>query len=113
MRGSSTSRVNGGLSILSINYANDKILFMDHNPNKSKNIKLILSVFEQLLRLKINLQKSGLFVLGKPKTWPFNIPSFWLLAYFGSHYWRLTNVGWKHVNKRLEKRLRSWEVKLI
>ena len=38
--------VDGGLSILQ--YADDTILFMDHDLEKAKNMRLILSVFEQL-----------------------------------------------------------------
>jgi hypothetical protein len=49
----------GGLSILQ--YADDTILFMDHDLEKAQTLKLILSVFEQLLGLKINFHKSELF----------------------------------------------------
>jgi hypothetical protein len=38
--------VDGGLSILQ--YANDTILFMEHDLEKAQNLKLILSAFEQL-----------------------------------------------------------------
>jgi hypothetical protein len=45
--------VDGGLSILK--YANDTILFMEPDLEKAKNLKLILSAFEQLSGLKIVL----------------------------------------------------------
>ena len=51
--------VDGGLSILQ--YADDTILFMEHDPEKALNMKLILSAFEQLSGLKINSHKSELF----------------------------------------------------
>jgi hypothetical protein len=38
--------VDGGLSILQ--YANDTILFMDHDLEKATNMKLILCAFEQM-----------------------------------------------------------------
>jgi hypothetical protein len=38
--------VNGGLSILQ--YADDTILFMEHDIEKARNLKLILVTFEQL-----------------------------------------------------------------
>src|SRR5688572_1305162 len=44
--------VEDGLSILQ--YADDTILFMDHDLEQAKNLKLLLCVFEQLLGLKIN-----------------------------------------------------------
>jgi hypothetical protein len=44
--------VDEGLSILQ--YADDTILFMEHDIEKAWNLKLILTAFEQLLGLKIN-----------------------------------------------------------
>jgi hypothetical protein len=55
--------VDGGLSILQ--YANDTILFMDHDIEKAQNLKLILSAFEHLSGLKINFHKSELFCFGE------------------------------------------------
>jgi hypothetical protein len=57
--------VDGGLSILQ--YADDTILFMEHNIEKARNLKLILSAFEQLSGLKINFHKSELFCFGEAK----------------------------------------------
>ena len=51
--------VDGGLSILQ--YADDTILFMEHDLEKAMNMKLILSAFEKLSGLKINFHKSELF----------------------------------------------------
>ena len=48
--------VDGGLSILQ--YADDTILFMDHDIEKVTNIKMLLCAFEQLSGLKINFHKS-------------------------------------------------------
>jgi hypothetical protein len=55
--------VDGGLSILQ--YADDIILFMEHDIEKARNLKLILVGFEQLSRLKINFHKSELFYFGE------------------------------------------------
>ena len=51
--------IDNGLSILQ--YADDTIIFMDHDLEQAKNMKLILSVFEQLSGLKINFHKSEIF----------------------------------------------------
>ncbi|WVZ79833.1 LOW QUALITY PROTEIN: hypothetical protein U9M48_027365, partial [Paspalum notatum var. saurae] len=51
--------VDGGLSILQ--YADDTILFMDHDLNKTRNMKLLLFAFEQASGLMINFHKSELF----------------------------------------------------
>jgi hypothetical protein len=57
--------VDGGLSILQ--YAEDTILFMEHDLVQAKNLKLVLSAFEQLSGLKINFHKSELYCYGAAK----------------------------------------------
>ena len=57
--------VEGRVSILQ--YADDTILFLEHDLEKAVNMKLILSIFEQLSGLKINFHKSELFCFGKAK----------------------------------------------
>ena len=52
--------VDGGLSILQ--YADDTILFMNHDIEKGANMKMILFAFEQLSGLKINFHKSEFFL---------------------------------------------------
>jgi hypothetical protein len=54
--------VDDGLSILQ--YADDTIIFLEHDLQQAKNLKLILSVFEKLSGLKINFHKSKLFCFG-------------------------------------------------
>jgi hypothetical protein len=54
--------VDGSLSILQ--YAGNTILFMEHDLEEARNLKLILAAFEQLLGLKINFHKSKLFYFG-------------------------------------------------
>jgi hypothetical protein len=57
--------VDGGFSILQ--YADDTIIFMDHDQKKARNLKLILAAFEQLLGLNINSKKVNYFVSVKLK----------------------------------------------
>jgi hypothetical protein len=57
--------LDGGLSILK--YADDTILFMEHDLAKAVNMKVILCLFEQLSGLKINFHKSEIFCFGKAK----------------------------------------------
>ena len=110
----------GGLSILQ--YADDTILFMEHDMEKVKNMKLILSAFEQLSGLKINFHKSELFCFGEAQDvaaqyaelfgcWQGQFP----INYLGIpiHFRRLTIAQWKHVEERLQKRLSSWKGKLL
>jgi hypothetical protein len=54
--------VDDDLSILQ--YADDTILFMEHNFEQAKNMKLLLSAFEQLSGLKINFHKSEILCFG-------------------------------------------------
>jgi hypothetical protein len=57
--------VDDGLSILQ--YADDSIIFLDHDLEQAKNMKLLLTVFEQLSGLKINFHKSEIFCYGGAK----------------------------------------------
>jgi len=59
--------VDDGLSILQ--YADDTILFMDHNLEHAPNMKTILCAFEQLSGLKINFHKSEIFCFGEAKNY--------------------------------------------
>nr|ABA98098.1 hypothetical protein LOC_Os12g26660 [Oryza sativa Japonica Group] len=57
--------VDDGLSILQ--YADDTLIFLDHDLEQAKNMKAILCVFEQLSGLKINFHKNilvFLFIIG-------------------------------------------------
>jgi hypothetical protein len=49
----------GGFSI--IQYADDIVVFIDHSLQHARNLKLILSAFEQMSGLKISFHKSELF----------------------------------------------------
>jgi hypothetical protein len=102
--------VDEGLSILQ--YADDTILFMDHDLQKAKNLKLILSAFEQLSGLKINFHKNELFCFEEAQETVSQYTEIFccqqgqfLIRYLGIpiHYRRLTNAEWKHVEERLEK----------
>jgi hypothetical protein len=50
-----------------LQYADDTILFLEHDIDKAINMKLILCIFEQLSGLKINFHKRELFCFGKVK----------------------------------------------
>ena len=102
--------VDDGLSILQ--YADDTILFMDHNFDQAKNLKLILCAFEQLSGLKINFHKSELFCFGEA-----NFFESQYLEIFGCengcfpfkylgipiHFRRLRNNEWMSLEDRFEK----------
>jgi len=104
------------LSILQ--YADDTILFMDHDIEKARNLKLILCAFEQLSGIKINFYKSEIFCYGKVKeseqqysqlfgcqlgNYPFR--------YLGipMHFKKLRNSDWNGIVERFEKKLSSWK----
>jgi hypothetical protein len=112
--------VDWGLSI--VQYADDTILFMKHDIEKARNLKLILTTFEQLSGLKINFYKSELFCFGEAQEdaslyadlfgcGQGQIP-IWYLG-ISIHYRRLTLVEWKCVEERLQKCLSSWKGKLL
>jgi hypothetical protein len=93
---------------------------MDHDLKKARNLKLILSAFEQLSDLKIYFHKNKLFCFGEAKVkanlyaklFGCGLGSF-PLSYLGIpiYYRKLILVEWKIVEKRLQKRLTSWKGK--
>jgi hypothetical protein len=112
--------VDGGLSILQ--YADDTILFMEHDLLKATNLKLIISAFEQLSGLKINFHKSELFCFGEAHNEVHAYTELFgcgqgqfPMRYLGIpvHFRRLTIAEWKLVEERLQKRLSSWKGKLL
>lgn len=112
--------INDGLSILQ--YADDTVLFMDHDLEKAHNMKLLLFVFEQLSGLKINFHKSELYCFGEAKDFENEYMELFGCStgqfpfrYLGIpiHYRRLRNADWKEVVERFEKRLSSWKGKLL
>ena len=57
--------VDDGLS--NLQYADDTIVFMDHDIGKAKNLKMILCAFKKVSGLKINFHKSEIFCFGRAK----------------------------------------------
>jgi hypothetical protein len=112
--------VDGGVSILQ--YADDTIIFMEHDLQKALNMKLILCIFEQLSGLKINFHKSELFCFGKAKEtqdeyrvlFGCEIGSL-PFRYLGIpiHFRSLKNGEWKLIEDRFEEKLSSWLGKLL
>ncbi|WVZ49478.1 hypothetical protein U9M48_000836 [Paspalum notatum var. saurae] len=108
IRGVIKHLVDDGLSILQ--YADDTVIFLDHDLEQAKNLKLLLCVFEQLSGLKINFHKSELFYFGQAKQEE-ELYSMMFGCKLGSlpfrylgipmHYRRLCNKDWKAVEPRI------------
>jgi hypothetical protein len=85
-------------------YADDTILFMEHDLEKARNMKLLLCAFEQLSGLKINFHRSEIFCFGEAKdSIAQNTELFgcndgdFPLKYLGIpiHFRKLSNADWK------------------
>lgn len=59
IRGIVPHLVDGGLSILQ--YADDTIIFLEHDLVQAKSLKLLLCLFDQLFGLKINFHKNEIY----------------------------------------------------
>ena len=98
----------------------DTIIFLEHDLQQAKNLKLILSVFEKLSGLKINFHKSELFYFGQAKEcldqyssiFGCKLDSF-PVKYLGipMHFRKLSNNDWKVIEQRIERKLSSWKGK--
>jgi hypothetical protein len=112
--------VDGGVSILQ--YADDTVLFLEHDIAKAVNMKLILAFFEQLSGLKINYHKSELYCFGKAvevrdqyrNIFGCEIGSL-PFKYLGIpiHYRKLLNKEWKTVEDRFDGKLGAWVAKML
>ncbi|WVZ54184.1 hypothetical protein U9M48_005022 [Paspalum notatum var. saurae] len=105
--------VEGGLSILQ--YADDTVIFMDHDLEKAKNMKALLCMFEKISDLKINFHKSEIFCFGQAKECE-SIYSCLFGCKPGSFPFRYLGIPMHHRklrNKRFEKRLIGWKRKLL
>jgi hypothetical protein len=68
--------VDDGLSILQ--YADEMIVLLDHDLEHARNLKIMLSAFEQLSGFKINFHKREMFCYGKTRDWHFEYSQiFW------------------------------------
>jgi hypothetical protein len=112
--------VEGGLSIFQ--YADDTILFMEHDLEQAKNMKLLLCAFEKLSGLKINFHKSELFCYGEAKQMEQQYTELfgcdlgeYPFRYLGipMHHKRITNADWEIIEQKFEKRLSCWKGKLL
>jgi hypothetical protein len=102
--------VRDGLPILQ--YADDTILFMDHNIEQATNLKLLLCVFEQLSCLKINFHKSELFCFRDAKKCQDQYTDLfgcglgkYPFKYLGipMHYKKISNTDWKIIEEKFKK----------
>lgn len=50
--------------VISLQYADDTLLFLKNDPHKARHFKYLLSCFEQLSGMKINYNKNDLLTLG-------------------------------------------------
>jgi hypothetical protein len=112
--------VDDGLSILQ--YADDTILFVEHNFEQAKNLKILLSAFKQLSGLKINFHKNEIFYFGEAKDYESQYEQLFgckkgafPFRYLGVpiHHRKLNNKDWEMIDERIEKRLSSWKGKYL
>jgi hypothetical protein len=102
--------VDDGLSILQ--YVDDTIIFLDHDLEQAKNMKLLLTAFEQLSGLKINFHKREIFCYGEAKEMEHECICLlgcnageYPFRYLGipMHHRQLLNSEWHKVEERFEK----------
>jgi len=95
---------------------------LEHSLEEAKNMKLVLTTFEQLSGLKINYHKSELFCFGEATAAQQEYVNIFgcqmgeiPFTYLGIplHHRRLRNSDWKVIEDRFERRLSSWKSKLL
>ena len=108
--------------IISLQYADDTLLFLEHNLDKARALKWMLTCFEQLSGLKINYDKSDLVTIGmeeeETRAWAqtlcCKIGSF-PFKYLGVplHHTKLGRDDLQPVVDKILKRVAGWKGKLL
>jgi hypothetical protein len=105
-----------------LQYADDTIIFMEHNLEKALNMKLIVCIFEELSGLKINFHESEVFCFGKAKEVEKDYitlfgcePGSFIFRYLEIliHHRKLKNSEWKATEDRFERKFASLVGKLL
>jgi len=89
IRGVILHLIDDNLSILQ--YADDTIIFIDHDPEQTKNLKLLLCAFEQLSGLKSISTKVKFSGMGQLKRW-----SLTILVYLSVYPFRYLGIPMHH-----------------
>jgi hypothetical protein len=104
-----------GIAILQ--YVDDTVLCIEHDPDKAINLKLLLYVFELMSGLKINFMKSEVFVVNGDNDVTalyasmFNCQVGKLpMKYLGVpvSFSKLKSVDWDFVDAKVLKKLAAW-----
>jgi len=94
-----------------LQYADGTIIFIDHDLEQAKNLKLLLCAFELLSGLKINFQKSEIFCYGAAREMEHYYTSLfgcnigdYPFRYLGipMHHRQLLNSEWRKVEERFQ-----------
>ena len=94
-------------------YADDTILFMDHDIEKTTNMKMLLCAFEKLSGLKINFHKSEIFCFGQAKEMEQQYSQLfgcqsgkYPFRYLGipMQFRKLSNADWRIIEEKFEKK---------
>jgi hypothetical protein len=98
--------VDDGLYVLQ--YADDIILFMEHDLEKARNMKLLLCAFEEFSGLKINFHKSEVFCFEEAKNYEAHYEQLFgcrqgsfPFKYLGipMHFRKLNNKDWEMIEE--------------
>lgn len=107
--------VDNGVTILQ--YADDTVLCLSHNPENAMNLKLLLYMFELMSGLKIKFMKSEFFSINADNDTTkfysdiFNFKVGQLpMKYLGMPvtFANLKNIDWDFLDAKMLKKLDSW-----
>ena len=102
-----------GLSVSHLLYVDDTILFCDNDLEKLVHIRLVLTCFEAVTGLKVNMSKSEMVPIGEVSNLPVladilcckigSLPISYLGMPLGSHY--KSTAVWNPIIEKMERRL--------
>ena len=112
--------VTGDLSHLQ--YADDTVILLQYSPENLRNVRMILTCYEAMSRMKINFEKSEIFTVGLTEeeqclavnSLGCKIGSF-PMKYLGMPVssFKISKAQLSYVSEKTEKRLGTWQCEYL
>jgi hypothetical protein len=108
--------------VISLQYVDDMILFVENNPEKARNLKWVLTYFEQVLGMKVNYYKSELIPINLDADETIELQHIlecvvgsFPIKYLGVplHFEKLRRENLQPIIDKILKRIAGWRGKLL
>jgi hypothetical protein len=112
--------IDGG--VISLQYADDTLLFLEDDLEKANNLKWLLLCYEQMIGMRINFDKSDILAIGVEESRTQNFSKIFCckvgefpIKYLGVplHYTNLRKEDLQPIIDKIIKRIAGWKGRLL